>query len=143
MIDVRFFAPPADLAPCFDILSARGDRPAGDHLEDWLQPEWATFGSSPTIRRLLNCPTARASRARVSEATGPSSCPIHFELGRTRMWGIGLFPLGWARFIGEDASDHANTLVDGEASPALRTLSRPCATCCVRAIIRTGNNSMR
>jgi AraC-like DNA-binding protein len=33
------------------------------------------------------------------------------------LWGIGLLPLGWAKYIGEPASDYANALLDGNAHP--------------------------
>lgn len=133
MIDVRFFAPPADLAPCFTTFyRLEVTVPQGDHLEDWLQPEWANlrfFSDNPPAAELPDGPRIAGARF---QATGPSSCPIHFELGRTRMWGIGLFPLGWARFIGEDASDHANTLVDGEASPLFERFAPLCDMLCSR-----------
>ena len=46
------------------------------------------------------------------------------------MWGIGLFPLGWARFVGLDACEHANTVVDGERSPAFAPFVPLCEKLC-------------
>ncbi|MBD3814039.1 MAG: AraC family transcriptional regulator, partial [Betaproteobacteria bacterium] len=117
-IDVRFFGPPVDLEGCFTTfyrmdMAVEG----GERVTDFLQPEWANlrFFSS-------NAPRAEVPGvARVENAlltvTGPSSLPGKFELGTTRMWGIGLFPLGWARFIDLPASDYANHVFDGALSP--------------------------
>ena len=116
-IDVRFFAPPADLEGCFTTFY-RMDLvvPDGGTVTDWLQPEWANL-------RLFSgsVPTARIGDRIVDDArftvTGPSSLPNRFELGSTRMWGVGLFPLGWARFVRLRASDYANFSADVEAAP--------------------------
>ena len=35
------------------------------------------------------------------------------------MWGIGLLPLGWARFVRQPASDWANVICDGYSEPKL------------------------
>ena len=132
-IDVRFFAPPADLAPCFTTFyRLEVNLPAGETPEDWLQPEWANlrfFSDNPPTAEFPDGP--RVSGARF-QATGPSSCPTHFTIGRTRMWGIGLFPLGWARFIGTSASDHSNTIVDGERSPIFERFAPLCEKLCTR-----------
>jgi AraC-like DNA-binding protein len=49
--------------------------------------------------------------------TGPSALATRFELGATRMWGIGLLPLGWARLVRRPASQYANLLADAERHP--------------------------
>ena len=132
-IDVRFFAPPADLAPCFTTFyRLEVDLPEGETLEDWLQPEWANlrfFAGNPPAASFPDGPGVDGVRF---QATGPSSCPTHFTIGRTRMWGIGLFPLGWARFIGVDASEQGNTIVDGEESKIFRRFAPLCEVLCSR-----------
>lgn len=120
-LDVKFYAPPADLAPCFTTFYRMDVEPLDcEHVEDYLQPEWANlrfFASNPPTAKVKGgsevggCPF---------QATGPSSRPTHFRLGKTRMWGVGLLPLGWARFIGAPASDHANTISDGERTDIYR-----------------------
>ena len=50
--------------------------------------------------------------------TGPSSQAVRFAVGSTRMWGIGLLPLGWAKFVGVPAADYADCLLDGLCDPA-------------------------
>jgi AraC-like DNA-binding protein len=130
-IDVRFFAPPEDLGPCFTTFyRLRVDIPEGEVLEDWLQPEWANlrfFASNPPTAEFDGGP--RVSGARF-QATGPTSHPTHFRMGRTRMWGIGLFPLGWARYVGMNASASANTIVDGEQDRVFRHFAPLCEALC-------------
>lgn len=118
-IDVRFYPAPPDLANCFATFYRAEFRIAdGKRVRDLLQPEWGNV-------RFLHgdCPDAstpagdRLSGARFT-ATGPSMVSANFELGTTRMWGIGFFPLGWAKFCAAPASQLANRIVDGEKHPA-------------------------
>jgi AraC-like DNA-binding protein len=51
-------------------------------------------------------------------ATGPSSQAVKFTVGSARMWGIGLLPLGWAKFVHAPAASLANAAVDGNTHPA-------------------------
>ena len=118
-IDVRFFPAPPDLGGCCaTVYRATFTVAGGKRVSDLLQPEWGNvrfFGG--------DCPTAhipggdRLSGARFT-ATGPSTLPVHFELGTTRMWGIGLFPVGWARYCPLPAAELANRVVDGDSHPA-------------------------
>ena len=85
---------------------------------DYLHPEWANL-------RFFSgtCPEAEAGNGdRVTGArfcaTGPSSCAVRFTVGPTRMWGIGLLPLGWAMFVGHPAAALADRVVDGECHAA-------------------------
>jgi AraC-like DNA-binding protein len=118
-IDVQFFAAPPDLQGCFSSFYCASFTVAdGQRVRDLLQPEWANL-------RFFNgdCPDANIPggdvlrRARLT-ATGPSSLPVHFSLGTTRMWGVGLFPLGWAKFCQGPARALADRVVDGESEPA-------------------------
>lgn len=118
-IDVRFFPAPPDLADCFATFYRAEFKIAdGKRVRDLLQPEW---GNVRFFRD--DCPIAqspagdRVSGARFT-ATGPSMVSASFELGTTRMWGIGFFPLGWAKFCSAPACDLANRIVNGEKHPA-------------------------
>lgn len=119
-IDVRFFAPPADLDGCFTTFYRVEFKVADDGVVvDWLQPEWANlrfFSGSYPLARIAG---RSLGDARFT-VTGPSSLPNRFELGSTRLWGIGLFPLGWARFVRLPAADYANVLADGDRHPDFR-----------------------
>ncbi|MCT2558008.1 helix-turn-helix domain-containing protein [Tsuneonella sp. YG55] len=117
-VAVHFFAPPADLEGCLtsiyrlDLAVARPDV-----VTDWLQPEWANLRVFSGAR-----PWARVGDGGIVDdarftVTGPSSRGTRFELGTTRMWGIGLLPLGWARLVGRPAAAYANMLADAERHP--------------------------
>lgn len=118
-IDVRFFPPPPELEGCFTTFyRANFTMSDGMRVRDYLQPEWGNIrffdGDAPDAQVVGG---DRLSRARFT-ATGPSSLPTEFHLGTTRMWGVGLFPLGWAKFMLAPAGELANGLVDGESHPA-------------------------
>lgn len=118
-IDVRFYPAPPDLQGCFSsFYSASFTVADGGRVNDLLQPEWANLrfflGDRPDAG-VIGGETLSGARL---TATGPSSLPVQFELGTTRMWGVGLFPLGWAKFCHGPAKDVANAVVDGEKHPA-------------------------
>ena len=84
---------------------------------DALHPEWAG------VRIFAGaCPNSRIGESELSGAdcsvTGPSSLPLHFCVGPTRLWGIGILPLGWATFVGKPADEYANTVSNARSSPA-------------------------
>ncbi|MEO9489989.1 MAG: helix-turn-helix domain-containing protein, partial [Marinomonas sp.] len=62
--------------------------------------------------------------------TGPTSLPSSFRVGTARMWGIGLLPLGWARFMDVPAGDLANVGGNGERHPAFTKFSGLCEVLC-------------
>ncbi len=114
----QFYSPSPEFDGCFTtfyqlVLEVEDGKTVKDHL----QPEWANIrffgGSRPTA----TIGTSQLSGSRFT-ATGPSSLPCEFELGASRMWGIGFLPLGWARFINVDARELANVGCDGATHPA-------------------------
>lgn len=117
----RFFAPPAPLAGCFTSFYLLEVEP-GERgwVEDYLHPEWAGLrfflGGLPEAERRDG---SVLTETRFT-ATGPSSCPIRFRMPATRMWGIGLLPLGWARFMDAEARSLADIITDGLAHPAFQ-----------------------
>ena len=114
VLDVRFFAPPARLAPYFTtIYRLDVTVPDGGTVTDYLQPEWAgmrLFTGPGPVAESGTGETIDGCRMQVG---GPSSLPTRFTLTTTRLWGFGLLPLGWATFVATDASDHANWIADG------------------------------
>lgn len=115
----RFFAPPEQLAGCFtSFYLVEVDLAGGEALEDYLQPEWAGlrffFGGMPETERRDGTILAGTPFT----ATGPSSCPVHFRAPALRLWGIGLLPLGWAKFMNVPAASLADTVNDGMTHPA-------------------------
>ena len=116
---MRFCAPPGALARYFtSFYHAEIIVPDGRRIVDYLHPEWANLrfhaGDLPEARSLTGSRVAGAAFT----ATGPSSYAVRFEVGTTRLWGIGLLPLGWARFVVLPAAPMADRLIDGESDPA-------------------------
>ena len=113
-----FYAPPPEFDGCFTTFyRLEHDVAPGTTVVDYLQPEWANirfFAKGP--------PTASIGDTQISGArfvtTGPSALACRFEIGPAAMWGIGLLPLGWARFMDADAHDLANIVCDGARHPA-------------------------
>lgn len=130
-LDVRFFAPPPDLAQCFtSFYRVELKLRAGEQVEDQLQPEWGNlrfFANSCPVTHVRGRPPLEGARF---TATGPSAHPAAFTLGKSRLWGIGLLPLGWARFVGSAAADHADTIVNGETSPVFAQFAPLCRHLC-------------
>ncbi len=117
-VNVRFHSPPEDLRRYFTTFyHTTINLPEGATVKDALQPEWANLrifsGGTPTAW-VEGGPVLTGSRMVV---TGPTSRAINFEIPATRMWGIGLLPLGWARFMPRPALSCANSLTCGYEHP--------------------------
>jgi AraC-like DNA-binding protein len=116
---VRFRRPPEDLQRYFTTLyCVEMIVDDGGQVTDYLQPEWANLrfhsGSEP------DAVSGNGSRLHGTTfaATGPSSKAVRFTMGTARLWGIGLHPAGWARFVPAPASRYANAVLDGFRDPA-------------------------
>lgn len=116
-VHAEFYAPPDRFEGCFTSFYTLDLKIAdGGNVRDWLMPEWGN------IRFFAGaCPVAEIEGSQVEDmcfiATGPSSRPCQFTLGPSRMWGIGFLPLGWARFVGNDASELTNIICNGAGHP--------------------------
>lgn len=127
-IKVRFHVPPADLRRYFTTFYVTDiDVPAGETVHDTLQPEWANLrffrGSTPDSW----IDESEHLTGTDFTVSGPSSRSTNFKLGSTRLWGIGLLPLGWARFVGKPAAAHANLIADGHSHSSFAAFA-PLAT---------------
>lgn len=118
-VSVRFYPPPEDLRRYFtSFYHTEITTPAGEPVRDALHPEWGGlrfFAGARPQARIADGPVVTGARF---FATGPTTRSTDFTLGTTRLWGIGLLPLGWARFVSQPAADFANLVVDGDAHPA-------------------------
>lgn len=118
-VRVRFCLPPEDLRRYFTSFYVTEIDPGpGERISDALHPEWANlrfFSGDAPDAEVEGHAALTGSHFVV---TGPSSRCTHFTIGKTRFWGIGLLPLGWARFVVAPAADHANLLVDGHRHPS-------------------------
>ncbi|HWU03295.1 MAG TPA: helix-turn-helix domain-containing protein [Novosphingobium sp.] len=118
-VRASFCRPPAELARYFTTFYlAEIDVPEGQTVTDYLHPEWANLrffnGTSLTAQNHLGMRIADTRMA----VTGPSTRALRFEVGACRIWGVGLLPLGWAKFVGGSAADLADAVVDGGQHPA-------------------------
>jgi AraC-like DNA-binding protein len=118
-VQVRFFPPPQALRRYFTTFYlVEWSVADGGVISDHLLPEWANLriyaGSTPQAE------TNSGLRISGTEfpVTGPSSMAVRFTIGSARMWGIGLLPLGWAKYVAVPAADFADLLLDGHVHPA-------------------------
>ncbi len=119
-VSVRFYPPPEDLRRYFTTFYVADFMPAADQpLRDSLQPEWAGMRFFEPHGPEAWVEGGEPHKDVRFFASGPSSRPTHFIMPRTRMWGIGYLPLGWARYVGYNASDCANLVCDGRVDVRL------------------------
>ncbi len=113
-IDVKFYRLSPAIEDYFTALYAFTFDCAPDVvIEDYLHPEW-------TAMRFCNGPPPLGCvglgplvQQPPFVATGPTSGALHFGLRGSKIWGLGLQPLGWAKFACGEAADVADGIVDG------------------------------
>lgn len=120
-LNVRYYRLSQALQPYFTALYAfEFDCAPGQVIEDYLHPEWAqmrfTVGPAPFAR----VGPGPLERQWPFVASGPTSRSIHFGITAGRIWGLGLQPAGWAKFINGSARAVADTTVDGSTHPWFR-----------------------
>ncbi len=119
VVTVRFHAPPDEMRGYFTTFYCADIDVRNDGLvRDALHPEWANlrFFSGAMQRASIGSDPVVTGASFL--ATGPSLHPLAFDLPTCRLWGIGLLPLGWARFVGVRANDCADLVADGRRHPA-------------------------
>jgi AraC-like DNA-binding protein len=110
----RFCAPPPELARYFtSFYLAEIDVPSGGVVVDYLHPEWANLRFASGYGLSADNHRGDSIRDCAFAVTGASSHALRFEVKTCRIWGAGLMPLGWAKFVGAPAGDYADALVDG------------------------------
>ncbi|MDO9368135.1 MAG: helix-turn-helix domain-containing protein [Sphingopyxis sp.] len=95
----------------------------GNRIEDYLHPEWANLrfvDGDPPLAAIGDQPVVEAPRF---IATGPTSKATFFAVGNMRTWGIGILPMGWAKFIPLPAEDLADQSTDGVTHPAFASFA--------------------
>lgn len=117
-VQARLLRPPAELSRYFTSFYFMEFTGSGEPVVDYLHPEWANlrffFGNSPD-------PEGRRD-TRVGDtsfyAAGPSTKALRFTLQPpSRMWGLGLTPLGWEKYVGGEAAPLADAMVGGFGHP--------------------------
>jgi AraC-like DNA-binding protein len=114
-----FHLPPPHLRPYFTTFYEVRVTVAGEaKVTDYLHPEWANMRFVQGDLPEGELPGSPLLTGASFVASGPTSRAIRFTVGTMRMWGIGLLPLGWAKFVGATAANEADLLVDGRSHPA-------------------------
>ena len=119
-VHVRFYRPVEPLNRYFTTFYLTElNVPGSERVTDYLQPEWANFrvcqGDLPDSQ-LPGLPEISGASAIV---TGPTSETLRFTIGTSRIWGIGILPLGWARFVAAPANHHADRYYAVASEPFL------------------------
>lgn len=124
-VQVRFYQPPAVMRPYFTTFYITEiDAGPDGRVTDHLHPEWANLRIVDGVLPTSEIPQDPPSGAMKGILTGPTSTSVRFTAGTSRIWGIGLLPLGWAKFVTAPASIFADRISDPQAEPALAPHSR-------------------
>ncbi len=123
-VTVRFFMPSPQVAPYISTYYLTDFAlPKGQEVEDWLHPEWANLRIWDRQASRIGIGGEQLSKAPQVIATGPTSQTGHFVASQARVWGVGILPLGWARFIDAPAAQFADSVCDAQTEPAFARLS--------------------
>jgi AraC-like DNA-binding protein len=118
-VSVRFFLPSAELTPYISTYYLTEVRlNPGETIQDWLHPEWANLRFARNHTWSAGLGEQVLDPAPFFMGTGPTSRAAHFATGSMYCWGIGLLPLGWARFAEGPAEAYADRVCDGGTDPA-------------------------
>jgi len=113
-IDVRFYRLSERLQPYFTALYSFDIDCADDAMVmDQLHPEWSAmrFTQHGTAPHAAITPDAIAPTCPFV-VSGPTSRAIRFGLKKSRIWGLGLQPAGWAKYISVPARSMADRIVN-------------------------------
>lgn len=115
----RFFPVSASLRPYASIIYlTEVDAPSGVRVDDYLHPEWANLrfiDGEPSIAAVGSDAPVAAPHFVVA---GPTSKATYFAAGSMRGWGIGILPMGWAKYFALPAEELADRFCDGAQHPA-------------------------
>ena len=119
-VQVRFYQPPEPLRRYFTTFYLTEiDVGTSGSVTDYLHPEWANLrlidGAPPESQILGMKPVCGLSAI----VTGPTAATLKFTIGTSRIWGIGLLPLGWSKFVGAPAARFADRVCDPLSEPDL------------------------
>lgn len=123
-VDVRFYRLSEGMQPyftalySFDIASADGR-----FIEDYLHPEWTAMRFSVGTPPSGAIGPGELVQRSPFVLTGPTASALRFGLTTARIWGLGLQPAGWARYISFSACDYVDRIVDGLTDPGFACFS--------------------
>ncbi|ALE17968.1 Transcriptional regulator, AraC family [Altererythrobacter epoxidivorans] len=127
-IEIRFALPSRELQPfvtTYYCTTVEAPSLIG-WQEDYLHPEWGNIRILPEGMSQHSIAGAPMEQTPAFVAAGPTSRATRFRMGSGRNWGIGLLPLGWAKFIDAPAGDYADRVADADTDPAFAVF-RPLA----------------
>ena len=119
---MHFRLPPEDLAPYVSAFH-HIEVGRGTPVEDFLHPEWGNLRVRDRGEASAVVGPGELQRAPPVALAGPTSRATRFRIGNCRYWGIGLLPLGWARFVGVDASGYADRFCDPRRDDACKAIA--------------------
>src|SRR5690606_16252746 len=120
-IEVGFYRLSEALQPYFTALYMFDvDCADGVQIQDYLHPEWAAMRFTRGPAPLASFGPGELVRQWPFVVNGPNSKSIHFGITGSRIWGLGLMPAGWAKFVDGRARDFNNRTFDGSCDPAFR-----------------------
>jgi AraC-like DNA-binding protein len=103
-VNVRFYRLSEALQPYFTALYATTvDCAPGVLVTDCLHPEWAALRFTEGPAPVASVGPGELSPQWPFVANGPTSRSIRFGVTRSRIWGLGLQPAGWAKFVDRHA----------------------------------------
>ncbi len=119
-VQVRFYQPPESLRRYFTTYYLTEiEAGANGVVTDYLHPEWANLRIFDGARPESQLLSGRPVRGLPAIITGPTTSSVKFTIGTARIWGIGLLPLGWARFVAAPAARFADRICDPLNEPEL------------------------
>lgn len=120
-IRLQIIRPPRDLAP-YITAYYRTETTSGEMVEDRLPPEGANLRIG--MGKVYEAAIGDAPLREVPDAvlSGPTSQVTRLRIGQGAFWGVGLLPLGFAKFIGVSTKDHADRFSDAAEEEALDPL---------------------
>ena len=118
-VSVRFYRLSEELQPYFTALYATTVDCASDELvTDCLHPEWAALRFTEGTPPIACVGIGEMTPQWPFVANGPTSKAIQFGVTRSRVWGLGLQPAGWSKFVGQPANMLSDRTVDGSTHEA-------------------------
>lgn len=120
----RFFLLSPPLRPYLSTIYLTEVAAPGDaRVEDYLHPEWANMRFIEGEAPLASIGGAPATPAPHFVITGPTSRASYFAARTMRVWGVGILPVGWAKFLSVPADALADQLCDGNTHPAFASFA--------------------
>ncbi len=117
VLEVRFYQLAEHLQPYFTPLHCFCMEGGPDALlSDRVHPQWAALRFRQTGRHSSAGIYPDSTReVQPFFVTGPTSRAIMADIRPGRVWGIGIKPAGWSRYISAPANKLADRIVDGTA----------------------------